>query len=64
MSVKVLFPDMDEEVERSISGASQEALEDRGSFTVVKCSLITVIRGEKPLPVIEEAVRYYTRVSV
>ena len=55
--------DMDEEIVRAILGVSQEASKD-DSFTVVKCSLNTVVKDEKLLPVIGEAVRFYTRVSV
>ncbi len=55
---------MDEQVVRAISGASRGASEDKGAFTVVKCRLNTIIRDEKLLPTIEEAVRFYTRVSV
>jgi hypothetical protein len=54
---------MDEEVVRAISGVFQEASKDH-SFTVVKRSLNTVVKDEKLLPVIGEAVRFYTRVSV
>ena len=61
---KILHPDMDEQVVRAISGASRGASEDKGAFTVVKCRLNTIIRDEKLLPTIEEAVRFHTRVSV
>ena len=61
---KNLTPNMDEEVARAIPEASQDASEDSEAFTAVKCSLNTVIKEDKLLPAIEEAVRFYTRVSV
>lgn len=55
---------MEAEVVRALSGAFEETSDDSGAYTAVKCRLNSVIKDKKLLPVIEEAVSFYTRISV